>query len=615
MIRLVLGLINRRAVAVAAILVFAIAISVRTSSLVKLSDTGGTAVVALLYDPAESAQHPEIRAVYDRFLDENGIPHHWYPFDEAILMPWSQLTADVRAVVLPDRIGRRVHDSFDTVLTAYVRRGGSLIVVQDAGDEDRAGFYRQEGVFDSLLGIHYIGVSNSPGAAFAFGHVHFTSPAAAERWNIPAGKVDDDGYLEGYGYGQLTYPMNRARRYAPGVDLDATFGESPVIARRRVGKGNVTYLNLPLGALKASGDSMPMEALMRTALYAGDRVPHLIPAPAGVARVIVNIHIDSNAEWLGIPNLLRHRLLRKDVRMEFDVTAGPDMAQIGDNQGFHACDGRGIPLLRTLAQYGAIGDHGGWAHNWFSSNLEAGHFTNAQVADLVRRNTQCLESILHEPIRSYAAPNGEHPQPAMSEIIESQGIDSYYYTGDSGSPALRPFFNGKLVGKSSWAYPVLTFGSDASVQEMAADDVAPSRAERWWEQSLDFISAQRGIYLIYTHSYDLRVHPQYIGGFSAFLDKLEAMQREGRLFATTMPEATVFLRRFMQTTFDYRRQGDGVSIDLTNPAGLRDIAFAVPESDVRPAAAAPSAVDLVGSDDGYRIYAVRSEATHVHLNL
>jgi hypothetical protein len=359
-----------------------------------------------------------------------------------------------------------------------------------------------------------------------------------------------------------------------------------------------------------------MHALLTTALYSGSRLPHLVAAPGGIGRLIVNMHIDSNAEWLGIPNLIAHGLLRKDVRMEFDVTAGPDMARIGDGQGFHACDPKGQKFLREIAKYGTIGDHGGWAHNYFSSNLEAGKFTKDQVAALVARNSRCLESVVGTPMRSYAAPDGAHPQPMMTEILESQGIDSYYYTGDSGSPAVRPFYDGRIVGKKSWAFPVLTLGTAASVQEMAADSVAPARTERWLKEVLAFTEAQRGIYLVYTHSYDLRVHPQYIGAFAAFLTALERDQRLGLLRTISMPEATEFLQRYVQTTLRYTTGRESYTLELDNPAGLHDIAFAVPDSEAGGARAIESVdVALAGTEPGYHIYYVTSNLEHLALTI
>lgn len=615
MLRKIFDRVGRRAITTAVIVLSGLAIIARTAYLVSISQTGGNAQVAIFYDPVEERAKPEVRAAYEQFFVENGIPHRWISIDDAILLPWGTLPRDIRAIVLPDRICQRVHDSFNTLLTSYTRRGGVVVAVQDAGDQDRNGFYRAAGTLDSLLGVHYIRVAQNQSRAFALGEIRFASPEAVVRWNFPAGKVDADRYLVGYGYGRLRYAVNVAQAYDPATDVDVTSNGSPVVARRAVGAGSVIYVNLPLGELKAGGDSLPMQALLRTGLLGAGTIPHLVAAPDGIGRLVVNFHIDSNAEWLGIPNLARHHLLRKDVRMEFDVTAGPDVLHFGDGRGFNACGGRGRPFLQELARYGTIGDHGGWAHNYFAFAMAAGRLTRAEIAALVDRNSRCLESVTGRPIRSYAAPDGVHPQPEMTQILEDQGIDSYYYTGDSGAPVLRPFYNGKIVGTNSWAYPILTLGTDASVQEMAVDHIAPRATERWLQSVLDFAAAQRGIYLVYTHSYDLRVHPQYIPAYSAFLDGIEREQRLGRMRTITMPEATAFMQRYAQTTFHYAVTGGELRLELENPLGLRGIAFAVPVRDVaRASGLTGRAVALAGVEPGYYIFAVRTNATHLALS-
>jgi hypothetical protein len=613
--RKILDHVGRRSITTTIIVLLGLAVILRTVYLASISQPQGVAEVTLFYDPAESRQNPEVKAAYDQFFAENGIQHRWISFEDAILLPWENLPNVVRAIVLPDRICQRTHDSFNSLLTSYVRRGGTVVVVQDAGVRDRNGFYRKAGAFDSLLGIHYIRASESRSRAFSFGLVQFTSESAADGWSVPSGKLDGDRYLVGYGYGRLSYAVNRAVRFDGATTVDAWSGTSPVVAHRTIDAGNVYYFNLPLGELKASGDSLPMHAFLRTALFGGARMPHLVASPEGLGRLVVNLHIDSNAEWLGIPNLVAHGLLRKDVRMEFDVTAGPDMAKIGDGRGFDACGPKGEKFLTEIAKYGAVGDHGGWAHNYFSSNLEAGKFSEDQVAALVARNTRCLQSVLGTPIRSYAAPDGAHPQPMMTKILESQGIDSYYYTGDSGSPALRPFYNGKIVGKTSWAYPVMTLGTAASFQEMAADGVSPARTERWLKQVLAFTEQQRGIYLVYTHSYDLRVHPKYIPAFAGFLDALVRDQRLGLLRTITMPEATDFLQRYVQTTFTYSRTNGALSLQLDNPQGLRDIAFALPDGDVRTGSLGSGDVALAAVEGGYHIYYVTTGRRHLSLTI
>jgi hypothetical protein len=199
-----------------------------------------------------------------------------------------------------------------------------------------------------------------------------------------------------------------------------------MLSRRRVGSGEVAYLALPLGYLRGYSDAFPM-AMLTAFLTSKNTLPHLVAAPDGIGQLIVNLHIDSSVEFMGIPNLQRRRLLRHDVPMEFDVTAGPDLDREGDGLGFNACGrGPGRADLQLLMRFGTIGSHGGWAHNLFAKNLEDGRYTPAQLRDLVDRNDRCLESVTGRPVRSYAAPVGVHPQPGMTQVLDDLGIAGYY---------------------------------------------------------------------------------------------------------------------------------------------------------------------------------------------
>jgi len=67
---------------------------------------------------------------------------------------------------------------------------------------------------------------------------------------------------------------------------------------------------------------------------------------------------------------------------------------------------------------------------------------------------------------------------------------------------LRPFFAGTLVSSKSWAFPVMPLGDVASVGEMERDHITPQAVEAWLNGTASYAADQRGIYLLYSHSYD-----------------------------------------------------------------------------------------------------------------
>jgi hypothetical protein len=374
----------------------------------------------------------------------------------------------------------------------------------------------------------------------------------------------------------------------------------------------IAYLALPLGYLRGHSDGFPM-TLLSSLLTRSDELPHLVASPDGIGELILDVHVDSNSEFAGIPNLHNRGLLRRSVHMEFDVTAGPDRDRIGDGLGFDAC-GKGRKYLTMLLPYGRIGSHGGWAHNLFAKNLEENRYSKAQVRDLVDRNDRCLESVTGERVRSYAAPVGVHPQPMMTSVLDSLGIKGYYYTGDTGAPVERAFFNGKLVSNYSWAFPIVPFGEVASIGEMQHAHIPASDVERWLEQTASYVAGRHGIYLIYSHSYDFEA-PAYAGALGRFLDRLELLQREDKLHLTDMPAAATFMDRFVATTSSFIRTPSGLNVHLHNAKGLRSIAFAVPSAWLRTNAPLPDGLRQTSTERNYTIFAVNSDARDLDVTL
>jgi hypothetical protein len=208
---------------------------------------------------------------------------------------------------------------------------------------------------------------------------------------------------------------------------------------------------------------------------------------------------------------------------------------------------------------------------------------------------------------------GEHPQPTMTHALDQLGILGYYYTGDTGSPVERPFFNGKLVSDKSWAYPILPLGNLASVAEMRRAHVTPQGVENWMNSNADFAAEQRGIYLFYSHSYDL-LYPGYTAAMGRFLNHAATLVRAGRLRTTNMVDASEFMDRFVATTSSFTRFADGVHVELYNPHGLHDIAFAVPTTWLH-GAALPAALRNAGTQRKYTILSVTSDANSLDVTL
>jgi peptidoglycan/xylan/chitin deacetylase (PgdA/CDA1 family) len=596
-----------------AVAALAVALPLYRTSQLYLAERARDVEVGLVYEPSALGRQRFIRDAYESVAQEEGIPHRWISTADLMLLDGRQIARRYLALVFPDGLVQSLPSGILDRTRQYMEAGGSIAVVFDPGVREPSGVYRSGGLLADLVGVQYLRYQALGDQAYRQGTVQFDNAGDARAWHIPPGKFFEGLMLGGYAYGGLTYPMAATEPLSPHLQTFATDREDIVLAVRPYGQGQALWVNLPLGYLKAYSDDMPLRLMLRTFLFDMVRVPHLIPSPGGVGGLVINWHIDSRIETEGIPNLLRSGLVRPALREDFHVTAGPDRDRPGDNLGFDAC-GRGEALLRQILPYGGVGSHGGWAHNWFSEALEQNRLTSSQIEAEIRRNNDCLARVTGTAIRGYAAPAGVHPQPTVTRILEHLGMRAYYYTGDTGSPPNRTFFDGRLVSNRVWAFPVTPNGRYAAIGEMVRAGMDPAGIDRWLQELLDYIVAERTIRLTYSHGYDM-LNPASREAFRRFVDRAEELEQAGRLTVETMVYFADFMDRFVRTEFAFAREGSDLVVTLANPDGLHGISFAVPAGCVPEALPADPRLTHLRDPRGYHVFAVTAQDTRLSVRL
>lgn len=576
---------------------------------------GSSYEVGLVYQPELEKQKPFLRAAYDAVLDEEGTAHRWFTVDELFTLDFHGLPRRVPALIFPDGLDRTLRADAADRLAEYMQAGGHIALIFDVGVQDPTGTWRFGGALAQQAGVEYLQYDQLREGTYRKQPVRFVDAEAARAWGIPPGRLNAGRVLGAYSYGGLIYPVALAHVIAAGTRVYATStGGSPIITLRHQQKGSALWVGLPLGYIKAYSDDLLLRCVLRGFLFDVVKVPHLVAAPGGVGGLILNWHIDDHREAEGIPNLAASGILRPDLRYEFDVTAGPDDNAPGDGAGFNAC-GPNASLVQLLMRYGDIGDHGGWLHNYFAFQLVHGLLTPAQTEEYVRLNSQCLQSITGTPVRTYAAPEGVHPQPDFTRILERAGINAYYYAGDIGSAPNRTFARGSIVSPTAWAFPTMPDGFYVSLGEMLDAWLTADDVETWLNTTLDYIVNGRTIRLVYSHSYDLLLATGYIPAFKRFLDRLEAMQREGRIRVEPMEYFATFLTRFLKTRASYSLQGRSLLVALDNPEQLKDISMFVPSGWRLDPSIATSSVSSRASPGGDSILTMADGVHHVELRL
>lgn len=546
-----------------------------------------TIKVLLAYHPEYLGKTPFIREAYESVLEEEGVPFESVDVFQLVLCSAADLAKRSPVLVLPDSILQSVPRQFDEWTQQYLSKGGNIIIVYDVGVKDRKGKYLERAALADLAGLNYITYSDSGDQAYGLGHIRFSSRPNRDFFQIPPGKAEDQLVISGYEYKRLTYPLARSKPvktlstkniYAYAVTRQNE--KFPAIVLTEHGQGKVLYVNIPLGYLKANSDDLLLRSILRTFLFTIVGIPHVMNVEHGRGGLVINWHIDENSEQETLPAMKKAGFLRKELPASFHITAGDFVDQPGDNEGFDAC-GAGRAATELMKEYGVIGSHGGWAHNWFAKNIVENVFKKKDIRQYIVKNSDCLEKIAGYKMTEYSAPVGVHPQPVTTRVLEDLGFIAYYFTGDTGSAPNRTFFNNKMVSRKAIAFPVMPFNRSASLEEMKTTDNRTEREVREWLLGmLAYAAGNRTVRLFYSHPVDIRHYP---GPIRAFLDQAELLQKQGKLSVLTMSDSARFFLRFLKTTSSFTREGRQLTILLKNPSGLAGICVALPRKLYQPA--------------------------------
>ena len=549
----------------------------------RLSHTDELAVM-LVQNPFLTVNSPHILQAYRSVLDEEGVPYKVVSDNILLNLKFEEAVENIPAMIFPDGIAQILPKELTTRIKSYLLKGGNVAVIYDAGIKDIKGHFLKEALFSEITGINYITYDRLRADAYTTGYIRMDKKNS-EFFQIPYGKIDKRNYLlGGYAYGSLRYPVSR-NELLHNISSDEIYadviteeGEQfPAVVIRNYGKGTVFYVNLPFGHLKAYSDDLLLRTFLRTFLFKVIKMPHLQNTRNGKGGLVINWHIDSSIDWKSIPFMLDKNFLREGIDYSIHITAGDFRDKPGDKLGFDAC-GKGKALTETLLNYGVIGSHGGWAHNWFSGNIQNGNFGKKEIYEYIKKNNECLESIAGYKIIEYAAPNGVHPQPVTTKTIEKLGFSSYYYTGDTGSAPNRTFLDGKMVSEKVFAFPILTFEKSASLFEMKRVGKTEDEVKKWFIETLDYVVKNRTVRLIYSHPYDIFLYPD---AFKSFLDYAEQLQTTGNIEIKPMSYFAEFMNRFLKTKFTFKREGKKLIVALNNPEGLDGITVAIPRKNYK----------------------------------
>ena len=475
------------------------------------------------------------------------------------------------ALILPDTVHRRMNDGLLAHLDRLVHEGSRLMLVFDAGIQDLNGSYHpQQSRLSALAGVRY-GLYGALGTGMLRQQVAWVDPEALSVLNLPPGKLMRQGSQQpltsaqpapqpgealavaGYHYGRLRYPvyatdgvfagrrLMHADDAGKGAGKGVGDGASLLAGVHRVGRGEVLFVNLPLTYLKLRTDGLFLHSFLRYFAQEMAQLPQLSPMPDGRGALVMNWHIDSAAAVPAMDKLAKLGAFEQGP-YSVHLTVGPDVDVPGDGLGMDLSRNPAMQQwVRHLADRGdEIGGHGGWIHNEFGRLI--GTQDPARSGQMIERNSQSITGASGRPVREYSAPTGNHPA-WVTPWLRERGVRAYYFTGDIGMAPTRSYQDGRRGPPDMWAFPVLSYGSDAAFEEAAAHQVQERDIGAWLKDVADFCADHRTVRLVYFHPPGIALFPQ---AFAHWLVHTRALLASERLRWMTMVQYADFANRRLQ---------------------------------------------------------------------
>ncbi len=508
-----------------------------------------------------------------------------------------------RTIVLPDQVLPQFDQRLAALLQTYVNDGGQLLVCFDALSRGRS--ISEHAQLSNLVGVEY-GLFDTLGLG-AIGHgAAFGSDAAMTALQIPPGKSvpwppSKSGQLAltTYQYGFLTYPhFVTSGNYAGKALLEAPDG-SLLLGERRVGRGMVTFANLPLGDLKGRTDGLPLHAvLQRLAQQAG--LPTLAATPGGVGGLVFNLHVDANTSLYAFEEFDRRGFFEQGP-FSIHFTVGPDAHKIGDHAGMNL---QGNQLMqdwihRFKARGDGLGNHGGWVHDYFGTKVS--EVENGEMINLLERNDEVLREVAGQPIQEYSAPLGNQPE-WITQWLERRGVLGYYFTGNTGMAPTRSYRGGKLSTHTIWSFPILTLNQIASFEEAGEEKMSEDYMARWLVSLAEFSADSGTVRTFYSHPPGWR---PYLNAIAKWFERTAELQRDGRFKWYTMEQTARFLNRRERVLWHVitTSGNDHIAASAPDSETLKDMTWQFPKTRYARPSAQTNETDVRETKDAWLVVA------------
>lgn len=545
-------------------------------------------LVLLLPDSADT-ESPTIQVWLDAIEEEGFLVTVMH--DSEFLRPGTNKSL-FSGIILPDQVHKKASDSLVSTVANYVENGGKLMLVYDAGIWSLEGRYTSNSSrFSDLAGVNYAHYNKLREKTVTWQPI-LASAETFSALRIPPGKyhtydslaaqlsekapvidtnktqADKTYSISGYGSALINYNVyETSNQYDGEILLQSPKGDV-IAGQRQHGKGTVLFVNLPLGYLKGRTDGLFLHSFLHYFANKIVQLPYLATVPAGVGGIVMNWHIDSNVAFRPL-KMIKDLGIYQQGPYSIHITAGPDAFFVGDKGGVNVPKNKRIQNWIKYFQEKdyEVGSHGGWIHDRFGI-----HVTNKPTKEFesyLVKNKQALEKVLGKSVTEYSAPVGNHPE-WVTGWLSQNGINSYYFTGNTGMAPTRSYREGVLKYANVWSFPILPYRDMAGLEEFQDNKIKSSVVKNWLIQTTEFTANTHTIRLIYFHP---RGVLHYKSAVRAWLDKADKLQRQKRFRWYTMSGMSEFLTKRTKVQWDFKIDQDRYIFSANHPDSLNNFTW------------------------------------------
>lgn len=530
-----------------------------------LSFTPGREIKLALVSPASSV-NSNIVAGYSQVLKEEGFAFDILTHEALMDSSPDELKVKYAALVLPEEVNAYLPDAAVNVVRLYLHRSGKVFCGAKVASLTRDGASVTAWPFAQVAGI-----SGFEGSYSGPWVIPKSSPIRAY---FDEGLFNEDK-IRIYGFPDFSEERPELKGVSAAVLAYGTTDLNPeqaLVTRKDISGGGVFfYVNSKPGLQKTKGNNdFLLRDLLKYFLIEVVRLPRMVASPGAKGGLVIGIHVCSGVYFQHLDKIFASNLFTKEFPYSFAVTAGPDCNKPGDGKGVDAGNpDKGLPYVKRLTQYGAVGSHGGWIHNYWA--LSYNLIPSETRKEYIDKNYRVLEQAIGKKVTEYAAPGGIHSQELNNYIAawgtRAASIPSCYF-----SPPTHGWFDGKPETRF-WLFGYTGLQQGTAIENMMMEKTPAWVMEAGLKDLVDTVVRRREIRLFYSHPMSVSVLPHV---WLSFQNKVAAHVRNGDLTVRTMTDFADFLDRHALVHYSFIREKDGYTVIAKSTSSLKEISFALP---------------------------------------